>query len=93
MARFAAVGAGRMGRGIAIAFAYAGHRIALVDLRRRSPDAWQRLCEQARTEIRASLDGLAQLVILPIVQAAFRVVDDFEASSRGAGGFGSSGRR
>jgi opine dehydrogenase len=31
--RFAAVGAGRMGRGIAIAFAYAGHRIALVDLR------------------------------------------------------------
>ena len=47
MARFAAVGAGRMGRGIAIAFAYAGHRIALVDLRRRTDeqwlaDAWQR---------------------------------------------------
>ena len=37
MARFAAVGAGRMGRGIAIAFAYAGHRIALVDLRQRTP--------------------------------------------------------
>ncbi|MBW8720110.1 MAG: 3-hydroxyacyl-CoA dehydrogenase, partial [Variovorax paradoxus] len=33
--RFAAVGAGRMGRGIAIAFAYAGHRISLVDLRQR----------------------------------------------------------
>ena len=31
----AAVGAGRMGRGIAIAFAYAGHRIALIDSRRR----------------------------------------------------------
>ena len=61
MARFAAVGAGRMGRGIAIAFAYAGHRIALVDLRRRSGDAWQRLCDDARAEIRASLDGLAQL--------------------------------
>jgi len=61
MARFVAVGAGRMGRGIAIAFAYAGHRIALVDLRPRSGDAWQRLCDEARAEIRASLDGLAQL--------------------------------
>ena len=57
MARFAAVGAGRMGRGIAIAFAYAGHRIALVDLRQRSPEAWQHLCDEARSEIRASLDG------------------------------------
>ena len=61
MARFAAVGAGRMGRGIAIAFAYAGHRIALVDLRPRSPEAWQRLCDEARAEIRASLGVLAQL--------------------------------
>jgi len=58
---FVAVGAGRMGRGIAIAFAYAGHRIALVDLRPRTPEAWQRLCDEARAEIRASLDGLAQL--------------------------------
>ncbi len=39
------------------------------------------------------LDRLAQLVIVPVVQAAFRVVDDFEASSRGVGGFGSSGHR
>jgi len=61
MARFVAVGAGRMGRGIAIAFAYAGHRIALVDLRQRSRDDWLRLSEEARDEIRASLNGLAQL--------------------------------
>ena len=61
MTRFVAVGAGRMGRGIAIAFAYAGHRIALVDLRPRTPEAWQRLCDEARAEIRASLEGLAQL--------------------------------
>jgi 3-hydroxybutyryl-CoA dehydrogenase len=39
--RFAAVGAGRMGRGIAIAFAYAGHRISLIDLRPRSDEAWR----------------------------------------------------
>jgi 3-hydroxybutyryl-CoA dehydrogenase len=61
MARFAAVGAGRMGRGIAIAFAYAGHRIALIDLRARSDYAWQALHDEARAEIRASLAGLAQL--------------------------------
>ena len=57
-----------MGRGIAIAFAYAGHRIALVDLRQRSRDAWQRLSDEARAEIRASLDGLAQLGALPAAQ-------------------------
>ena len=68
MARFVAVGAGRMGRGIAIAFAYAGHRIALVDLRQRSPNDWQRLSDDARAEIRASLDGLAQLGALPATQ-------------------------
>jgi dUTP pyrophosphatase len=37
------------------------------------------------------LDRIAQLVVVPIVQAAFRVVPTFEASERGAGGFGSSG--
>ena len=49
--RFAAVGAGRMGRGIAIAFAYAGHRISLIDLRQRSDEAWQRLRDEASAEI------------------------------------------
>ena len=59
--RFAAVGAGRMGRGIAIAFAYAGHRIALVDLKRRTPEAWEKLRDEARSEVMASLHVLAQL--------------------------------
>jgi 3-hydroxybutyryl-CoA dehydrogenase len=66
--RFAAVGAGRMGRGIAIAFAYAGHRIALIDLRRRSADAWQRLRDEAKAEIEASLSGLAQLGVIDASQ-------------------------
>jgi dUTP pyrophosphatase len=39
------------------------------------------------------LDRLAQLVVVPVVQAAFRVVEAFEPSSRGHGGFGSSGNR
>ena len=39
------------------------------------------------------MERIAQLVIVPVVQAAFRVVDDFDASARGAGGFGSTGKR
>ena len=61
MARIAAVGAGRMGRGIAIAFAYAGHRVALIDFKPRAPAAWRALRDEARAEIRASLQGLAAL--------------------------------
>ncbi len=38
------------------------------------------------------MERLAQLVIVPVVQAAFEVVDDFAASERAAGGFGSTGR-
>jgi dUTP pyrophosphatase len=38
------------------------------------------------------LDRLAQMVIVPVVQAAFREVADFEESARAAGGFGSTGR-
>ena len=37
-------------------------------------------------------DRIAQLVIVPVIQAAFEVVDDFETTSRGAGGFGHSGK-
>ena len=66
--RFAAVGAGRMGRGIAIAFAYAGHRISLVDLRQRGDEAWQRLQAEAKAEIEASLAGLAQLGVIDAQQ-------------------------
>jgi dUTP pyrophosphatase len=38
------------------------------------------------------LDRIAQLVIIPVVQVEFEVVAEFDASSRGAGGFGSTGR-
>ena len=38
-------------------------------------------------------DRIAQLVILPVVRAAFEVVDTFEDSARGAGGFGHTGVR
>lgn len=38
------------------------------------------------------LERIAQLVIVPVVRARFRQVDSFDASARGAGGFGSTGR-
>jgi len=38
------------------------------------------------------MERLAQLVIVPVSQVEFQVVDDFEASARAAGGFGSTGR-
>ncbi|WP_233851056.1 dUTP diphosphatase [Paraburkholderia sp. HD33-4] len=38
------------------------------------------------------MERLAQLVIVPVVQAEFNIVDDFEESLRGAGGFGSTGK-
>ncbi|MCA1926214.1 MAG: dUTP diphosphatase [Thiobacillus sp.] len=41
----------------------------------------------------APMERLAQLVIVPVVQASFNVVDEFESSERGAGGFGSTGRQ
>jgi len=37
-------------------------------------------------------DRIAQLVLLPIVRATLQVVDTFDASARGAGGFGHTGR-
>lgn len=37
-------------------------------------------------------ERIAQMVFVPVVQARFRVVGEFESSERGGGGFGSSGR-
>jgi dUTP pyrophosphatase len=38
------------------------------------------------------LDRLAQLVVVPVLQVAFNVVDEFDASTRAEGGFGSTGK-
>jgi deoxyuridine 5'-triphosphate nucleotidohydrolase len=37
-------------------------------------------------------ERIAQLVVVPVVQVEFEVVEEFESSRRGAGGFGHSGR-
>ena len=38
------------------------------------------------------MDRIAQLVIVPVVQAQFEIVQEFEKSQRGSGGFGSTGK-
>jgi dUTP pyrophosphatase len=39
------------------------------------------------------MERIAQMVIVPVVQAAFRRVEEFESSARGEGGFGSTGKK
>ena len=50
---------------------------------------WNRGDASFRMEIG---ERLAQLVIIPVVQARFNIVEEFESSDRGEGGFGHSGR-
>ncbi|MCK5382688.1 MAG: dUTP diphosphatase [Gammaproteobacteria bacterium] len=38
-------------------------------------------------------ERIAQMVIVPVVRAEFEIVEDFDASERGAGGFGHTGRQ
>ena len=70
-----------------------GNLVGLIDSDYQGPlmvSCWNR--GQAEFTLQP-FDRLAQLVIVPVVQAAFTVVDDFASSERGAGGFGSSGSR
>lgn len=57
----AALGAGRMGRGIAHAFAYAGHEVLLIDLKARDAAALTKLQSESLVEVDASLRTLAAL--------------------------------
>lgn len=60
----AAVGAGRMGRGTAQVFAYAGHKVTIVDFKPRPPEALARLAADVKSEIQASFDSLSKLEAL-----------------------------
>lgn len=69
----ATVGAGRMGRGIALAFAYGGYEIAVVDLKQRPAADFDRLVREACEEMESSLDMLAELGAMP-AEAVARVL-------------------
>ncbi|MFY7856068.1 MAG: dUTP diphosphatase [Rubrivivax sp.] len=69
-----------------------GNLVGLIDSDYQGPlmvSAWNR--GSAPFTI-APMERIAQMVIVPVVHAAFRVVESFDASTRGEGGFGSTGR-
>ena len=68
--RIAALGAGRMGRGIGHVFAYAGYRVDIVDFKPRPREACERLRESARAEVAANLKVLEDLGVLGAAQSA-----------------------
>jgi 3-hydroxybutyryl-CoA dehydrogenase len=65
----AVVGAGRMGRGIALSFGFAGLPVALIDLKERSAEDEQRLFAEALAEIRGDLGMLQRLGLIDATQA------------------------
>jgi 3-hydroxybutyryl-CoA dehydrogenase len=60
----ACVGAGRMGRGMAVAFAYSGHCVHLIDAKPRTHNEAVAKADEARTEIRATLAMMAGFGLL-----------------------------
>ena len=62
--RIVALGAGRMGRGIAHVFAYAGYRVDVLDFKPRMPDEGRRFREAALAEVSANLGLLGELGVL-----------------------------
>jgi len=69
-----------------------GNLVGLIDSDYQGPlmvSCWNRGREIFTVQ---PMERIAQLVVVPVVQADFRVVDEFDASHRGEGGFGSTGK-
>ncbi len=69
-AKIALVGAGRMGRCLAHAFAYCGHAVALIDVKQRSADDARQLFAAAAADIGGTLGFLAGLDIMSEAEVA-----------------------
>ena len=70
-----------------------GNLVGLIDSDYQGPlmvSCWNRGSAPFTIE---PMERIAQMVIVPVVQAAFRRVDSFATSDRGEGGFGSTGKR
>jgi 3-hydroxybutyryl-CoA dehydrogenase len=66
----ACLGAGRMGRGIAVAFAYAGHDVVMIDVKAgRSAEHFAKLEAEALNEVRKTLASLTRLGLLKDTEA------------------------
>jgi 3-hydroxybutyryl-CoA dehydrogenase len=60
----ACLGAGRMGRGIAVAFAYAGHAVTMIDVKSRSAEQFAKLKGEALDEVRKTLVSLSRFGLM-----------------------------
>jgi 3-hydroxybutyryl-CoA dehydrogenase len=54
------VGCGRMARGIAVTFAYAGHSVIIVDVKTRSKEEFAKVADAALSEVRATFRSIAR---------------------------------
>jgi dUTP pyrophosphatase len=69
-----------------------GNLVGLIDSDYQGPlmvSCWNRGSQAFTVQ---PMERIAQMVIVPVIQARFKVVESFESSDRGAGGFGSTGR-
>jgi dUTP pyrophosphatase len=69
-----------------------GNLVGLIDSDYQGPlmvSVWNRGREPFTVQ---PMDRIAQLIVIPVVQVEFEVVEKFAASARGAGGFGSTGQ-
>ena len=69
-----------------------GNLVGLIDSDYQGPlmiSAWNRSQQPFAIEVG---DRIAQLVFVPVVQAEFNIVTDFEQTERGSGGFGHTGK-
>jgi 3-hydroxybutyryl-CoA dehydrogenase len=84
--QIACLGAGRMGRGIAVVFAYAGHAVTIVDFKKRDEAAFAKLAAEARGEVRDTLRTLASFGLfdesaVDTIASRVRVVPEAEAEA------------
>jgi len=91
-AMIACLGAGRMGRGIAVAFAYAGHDVVMIDVKTRAAQQFATLRADALGEIRKTLASLARFGLLAdheadavIARVSVVPAEDMAAALAGAG--------
>jgi 3-hydroxybutyryl-CoA dehydrogenase len=88
----ACLGAGRMGRGIAVAFAYAGHAVTMIDVKARSAEQFATHQTEALGEVRKTLASLARFGLLAendaeavIARVSVVPAQDMAAAIAGAG--------
>jgi 3-hydroxybutyryl-CoA dehydrogenase len=88
----ACLGAGRMGRGIAVAFAYAGHAVTMIDIKPRSAEQFAALEADALGEVQKTLASLSRFGLLAdrdantvIARVSVASAADMAAALAGAG--------